>query len=229
MEIPAPTTVLASGIDALYLTGRCVIPSELLADLEQARALAGELRQPTRLRLGGETFNVGWGPLNRWRFRLEHRCAMVGMTASDGIPSLYVQPTAEFLHANGAEAVSDWCQSVFAELLGHITWQVSRVDLFADVQGWDVKAEDRHHFLTRATSRRTYEDDDELTGLQWGVGGAVVCRIYDKTRESALKGTDWWPNVWGPAFEHGKQVIRIEFQVRRDALREFTLGTPDDV
>ena len=28
----------------------------------------------------------------------------------------------------------------------------------------------------------------------WVRGGAVKARIYDKTEESRLKGSDWWPD-----------------------------------
>lgn len=229
MEVQNSLVGLASGVDALYLTGKCTVPADLFDALESARAVAGERREEVPLRVGGEVFRVGWGPLNRWRFRLLHRHALVGMSTSSSIPGLYVQPTAEFIHAVGVDGVMDWCVSTFGRALGWIDWQVSRVDLFADVQGWGVSADDRRDFVARAKARRTYEQDDDLTGLQWGEGGAIMCRIYDKTRESANKGTDWWPSVWGEAFDPTKRVVRVEFQVRRDALREFSLNSPADV
>lgn len=222
-------TEIASGVDALYLTGRCALPDQLVDDLERARALAGVNREPTSLALGNDRFLVGWGPLNKHRFRLEHRHAMVGMTFKESMPSLYVQPHAEFIHAVGIEAVVAWCRETFGPILGHIDWQVSRIDLFVDVQGWDLTVDDRRDFLCRAKARRTWEDDDDLTGLGWGAGKAILARIYDKTRESADKGTDWWPNVWNSSYVPGERVVRVEFQLRRDALRDFGLSDPDQV
>ncbi|MDR7085754.1 hypothetical protein J2X11_000593 [Aeromicrobium panaciterrae] len=220
---------LASGVDALYLTGRGVLTSALVEDLERARTLASVNRDPVPLTLGNEQFLVGWGPLNKHRFRLEHRHAMVGMTYSDNLPTVFVQPHAEFIHAVGIEAVVKWCRETFAAILGHIDWQVSRMDLFVDVQGWSLVAEDRRDFVSRAKARRTWEDDEDLTGLGWGAGNAILARIYDKTLESLQKGTDWWPSVWGDAYKPGDRVVRVEFQLRRDALRDFGLSDPDDV
>ena len=181
-------TELASGVDALYLTGRCILPERLVEDLESARSLAAINRDPAPLTLGSERFLVGWGPLNKHRFRLEHRHAMVGMTFKESMPALYVQPHAEFIHAVGVDAVVEWCRDTFAPIFGHIEWQVSRIDLFMDVQGWDLDADDRRDFVCRAKARRTWEDDEDLTGLGWGAGDAVLARIYDKTRESSEKG-----------------------------------------
>lgn len=229
LQSEASVTELASGVDALYLTGRSSLPDPLVDQLESARALAGINREPVALTIGSERFLVGWGPLNKHRFRLEHRHAMVGMTFKESMPSLYVQPHAEFIHAVGVRAVVDWCRDTFTPILGHVEWQVSRIDLFMDVQGWDLAADDRRDFLCRASARRTWEDDNDLTGLGWGAGNAVLARIYDKTRESAAKGTDWWPSVWADSFVAGERVVRIEFQLRRDALREFELSDPDQV
>lgn len=106
---------------------------------------------------------------------------------------------------------------------------MSRVDLFADVQGWDVIATDRRRFAARANSRRTYEEKDDLTGLQWGAGKSVLARIYDKTIEIRRDGKDWWLSIWGNSYDNTERVVRTEFQVKRDALREFGLHSPEQV
>ena len=36
---------------------------------------------------------------------------------------------------------------------------------------------------------------ETLTGVRLGSGGgAVKARIYDRTEENRLKGSDWWPD-----------------------------------
>lgn len=221
--------VLASGVDALYLSGRATLPALLVEELEVARSAAGESREHIPFEVAGDEFGVGWGPLRQHRFRLENRRAVVGMTTSANLPALLVQPRAEFIHAAGIEQVVQWCRDTFEPVLGWVGWQASRIDLFADVQGWSLEAEDRSRFIARANARSTYELADDLTGLSWGMGGAVAARIYDKTLESQRSRTDWWPSVWGDAYDPECQVVRIEFQVKRDALREFSLNSPDDV
>lgn len=56
----------------------------------------------------------------------------------------------------------------------------------------------------------------------------MYARIYDKTREAADNGTDYWPELWGPSFDPDQPVLRIEFEFTRDGLREFGVDTPED-
>jgi hypothetical protein len=223
--------ILASGLDALYLSGTSELRSSLVSLLEARResaAVQGNVQVP--LGVGPEGLTVGWGPWDRYRFRLEHPNALIGLTQSTNLPPVRVQPRAEFLHAVGPEGVVEWCNEFAANVLASpVVWQVSRVDLFADVQGWNILATDRRRFAARANSRRTYEDGDDLTGLQWGAGKSILARIYDKTVEIQKDGKDWWPSVWGSSYEPSQHVIRTEFQVKRDALREFGLHSPEQV
>jgi len=223
--------VLASGLDALYLSGTAELRPSLVALLEHQRERAakqGNVAVP--LGVGPQGVTVGWGPWDRYRFRLEHPNALIGLTQSRHLPTVRIQPRAEFLHAVGPVGVIEWCNEfVKSVLVSPVVWQVSRVDLFVDVQEWDLQARDRGRFAARAKARRTFEDGDDLTGLQWGAGKSVLARIYDKTIEIRKDGKDWWPDVWGGAYDPSQRVVRGEFQVKRDALREFGLNSPDHV
>lgn len=67
-----PLVELASGIDALYLSGRAVLPADFLARIEDQRQLAEGTSIPIPFELGGEDFGLaphGWGA---YRFCLEH-------------------------------------------------------------------------------------------------------------------------------------------------------------
>ena len=71
---------------------------------------------------------------------------------------------------------------------------VSRLDLFADVQGWAPALEDLHRFVGYGRSRRGFEERNEvftaghrLTGFTFG-RDALVARVYDKTREIGRRG-----------------------------------------
>ena len=54
-------------------------------------------------------------------------------------------------------------------------------------------------------------------------------RVYENLRRPHGKGTDWWTEVWGDRYTPGRPVIRVEFEVGRQALREFGLDTPAQV
>jgi hypothetical protein len=71
------------------------------------------------------------------------------------------------------------------------------------VQGWNPTGNDRHRFVCRAKKLATYEDDGALSGWTFGnrKSKTVNGRIYDKTREIAGNGHDWWHDIWGPKYD----------------------------
>jgi len=106
---------------------------------------------------------------------------------------------------------------------------VSRLDLHSDRHGVEFHANERQNFVTYSNRRSLYEVDDELSGLVFGKrGGALLCRIYDKSRECRDKGHDWWPDVWGSAYDPERKVMRVEFEFSRSGLTEFGVDTPSD-
>lgn len=105
-----------------------------------------------------------------------------------------------------------------------IKQKVSRVDIFMDIIH-DIKKgyiEKVNHFVTRARDTHVFYSHRKFTGIQWG-SGDVVCRIYDKqlqmkqqqqAEKSVFFNYIWQTNTDIP-------VTRVEFQLRRAALREF--------
>lgn len=232
MRMTSPT-IVASGLDALYLSGMVEnLPGELVASLEGARGDAQREEGPVEYRLGGVPMVMHSGPFGRYRFRLEHENAQIGFTDRPNLPAIRVQFRARFLHAVGVDLALAWLYLMMEGAGLEPVWQVSRVDLFADVQGWPLSAEDRRAFVARADKRQTHEEGEDLTGLTWGVrGGAVVSRIYDKTREIGISGSDYWPEVWSqrPDYVRTDQVERVEFEISREFLRPRGLNSPEDV
>lgn len=220
---------LASGIDALYLSGRVDLKESFLHGLEKARERARAADSPVPYRLGGVEFGLapyGWG---RYAYRLSHEYGLIGFTASKNLPAIRVQPRSELLHGLGPRAAVDSFNDVLTAL-GDIEWGVSRVDLFADVQGWWPRLEERDRFICRATTRDTFEESGELTGFQFGrrKGGGVSARIYEKSGHMAKTGADWWLDIWGSAYEADHPVTRIEFEFGRQVLRECGINSPDE-
>lgn len=221
---------LASGIDALYLSGRGEVEQELLEDLDRVRETARAESDHVPFRLGRVEFGLapyGWG---KYPFRLSHEYGLIGITGSQKLPAIRVQPRAEMLHGVGPEATVDTFSDILSEV-GEVQWAASRVDLFTDVQGWWPTVEERDRFVTRARTRDTFEESEELNGFRFGRGGrgGLMARVYDKSRESDRKGTTWWRDKWGDAYLPGEPVARVEFQFGRTVLRQFTVDSPDDV
>lgn len=231
----SPVVLLASGVDALYLTGTTVVPPDLVAALtaERERSAAGRSAgcEPEPIAFGAYEVVVGWGGWDNYRFRLDvPGRGLVGLVSSgEAFPDIRVQPRAEFLHAVGPDGVLEWVYGL-AETLGlAVAWKVSRVDLFADFHGLALTAETRWDFVCKAKRRKTFEDGEDLETLYFGSGKPVMARLYDKTKESAAKGTDWWPDRWGSSYRAGEQVWRVEFQIERAYLKDVGLSTPEEV
>jgi hypothetical protein len=153
------------------------------------------------------------------------------LSARPDLPTVRIQPRAEFLHSIGPEAVVSSLQETLGPQLGQLHFGVSRVDLFSDWQGWSLTLVNAHRFVCRADARRTYETGGILTGFEFGTRKTKTfsARLYDKTADIAAKGNEWWHEVWGDRYVAGVPVHRLEFEIGRQGLTEFDLDTPAQV
>jgi hypothetical protein len=220
---------LASGIDALYLSGRGVVPESLFARLAQGRAAAEELRCPLPLSFGGVEFSIAPHGFGRYRFCLVHENGRIGVGTSSKLPTFRIQPVGEFLHGVGPSAALMWFRQVLQSECDEVVMGVSRLDVFCDVEGWELFGEDRHRFVCRARRCRTNEDAGVLTGFEFGqrTSKTLFARIYDKTVEIESHGAGYVSELWGSAHHDGAQVWRVEFEIGRLALFEFGIDSPE--
>jgi hypothetical protein len=231
MQLPGRLRELASGVDALYLSARPDLPSQFIEHLEYCREWAGEAKRPAPCQIGDAVFGIspfGWG---KYRYCLDHQMARLGFTTSRHLPTVRIQPRAQYLHAIGPAAVVASLQETLGPDLGKLYFGVSRVDLFADWQGWSLSLDDAHRFVCRADARRTYELGGTLTGFEFGSRKTKTfsARLYDKTAEIAVKANGWWLEIWGDRFVPEVPVHRMEFEIGREGLVEFDLETPTQV
>ena len=222
---------LASGVDALYLSGRAAIPPTLFEAVAQLQEEARNCRSEVAWLIGAHEITVPPMGLGRYRFRFDHPNGVVGITESADLPALRIQPRARFLHAVGPERAVDWFRTLLEPVVGEVALKVSRIDLFTDTQGWELKAEDRSRFVSRSRATATYEDGGELSGFVFGKrkSGTASARIYDKSMEIEKTGHDWWKTKWGGAYQPEARVLRVEFEAGRSLLRAFGLATPESV
>lgn len=219
---------LASGVDALYLSGRCVLDPDFLERLATRRRFAEEVRLPMPIELGGESFALrphAWG---KYRYCLDHEGLRLGVTPSNRLPAIRVQPRAELLHVFGPNATVSFVETLLRPVCESLTLSVARLDLFVDVQGWCLSGADRDRFLCRADARRTYEVRGRFTGFEFGSRKTktICARIYDKTADITAKGTDWWLDAWGGRYRPDEPAYRVEFEFARPSLNEFGVHSP---
>ena len=221
---------LTSGVDAIYLSGRASLPSELLQRLETAHSLAVASGDGPPFQFGSEEMTLaphGWG---KYRYCLQHPYGRIGITLSSRLPSIRIQPYAEFLHGAGPQGVVDWFRSLLQEECGHVMLTVTRLDIFADFQGWNLAGDARHEFVCRAHDCHTYEDNGTFNGMVFGSrkSGSVMARLYDKTIESEKTGSAYWKMIWGDRYNPVLPVLRVEFELGRNLLRQYGLSTPEE-
>ena len=76
----------------------------------------------------------------------------------------------------------------------------------------------------------THEDNDDLTGFQFGrrTTGTIMARLYDKTVDVARTGKDWWVDIWAERYDPTLPVLRVEFEIGRAGLVEFGIDHPSE-
>ncbi len=125
-------------------------------------------------------------------------------------------------HRGVAESVASVGQLI-EELGGTVRRnKASRVDLCADLLVQEGLSEGflRSHYVGQARHITTHGGVHSLATFYVGSGKPIQCRIYDKTREiRESSGKYWLFEVWG--VDESAEVWRVEFQLRRNALRQY--------
>ena len=231
--------VLSNGVDSLYLSVRGELKGGILMWVGHMIEMAGEGTEPIPF-----SFHDPKEP--EFALRRHYGYGYAAWMSSpryelffgrDGhFPQAMVQLHSAYIHTVGVEeAVRDvetLLRWIIFERVDSVV--VSRIDLYADTQGWAPKHEDFHRFVCRAVTRKLYEVPSvlhgrgrELSGFVFGKD-AVVARIYNKSIEMRVRGSTWQELIW-EGRDETQPVWRIEFQFRRTGLRSFRLRTIDEV
>jgi hypothetical protein len=224
-------------VDTLHVSARGAVRPEVWELLEsgqrQAKASDEEVRFDFPETDGAFLLRPhGWRGYTFWLSSPDFEL-MVGR--SEKFPAVFGQLHAAYLHSVGLS----WALEFVELLLRHDVFAspyelaVSRLDLYADLQGWVPVLEDLHRFVGYGRSRRGFGERNEvftaghrLTGFTFGRDG-LVARVYDKTREIRNRGLSWLPDLWGSDGQDNP-VWRVEFQYRRKVLVEFHLRSVED-
>ena len=157
------------------------------------------------------------------------------MGRSAKFPAVLVQMHSAFLHSVGIDPALDQVERLLRlDLIeGPFKQGVSRIDVHADLQGWELRTADLDRFVGYGRhrgvfDRQMFQSGSRLDGFQFGKD-ALLARLYDKTAEIRKHGVSWLPDLWGEDFDPGSPVWRLEFQFRREALTEFHFKTVDEV
>lgn len=149
-------------------------------------------------------------------------------------PSIMAYIHSETLWRNGPKgAVKRLLRILEGENARIVSVKVSRVDPCLDIlmkqKLWALDLIDNR--VTRAKYAAPHFNNFKLTGISIGKGN-FSARLYDKPLEITQKSPDkiWMYDIWGlNKVPEGYRIIRVEFQIRREALKELKIDTETDL
>lgn len=148
-------------------------------------------------------------------------------------PNVMVEVRSEALWRLGPKEATRIALSLIEANGGYIVEaKLSRVDLCLDFimseDSWSQSLMD--DAVTRATDFAPYYRHKKLTGIRIGKG-IISARLYDKPLEIRQQSKkEWMFDIWKiEEVPKGKKIIRIEFQMRREALKQLGLNSAEDL
>jgi hypothetical protein len=232
--------ILAAGVDTLHLFTRSLVRDDVVTALVAAKeraSLAPRGEASPIVDVAGHSLNVQRHGARTAPLLLdsEHLAVRVNPRAAENLPSVAVELRALYLWQRGAQVCAAEAQRVadaltVTPLPGEAATPllVSRVDLAVDFQGWQPSPADDARLITRAMHRTTHREGTTFTGFMFG-HGVVAARLYDKTTEIRKSRKGWFRRIWARSglYDVREHVWRLEFQVRREALRELRVRASD--
>jgi hypothetical protein len=226
--------ILRTGVDSLYLSYRGELHTARDYELSHLKSLAQSFRPDEQsqavLELLGHRFEVKDKGQGRFPYVLDDNWFRVALSrpTATSMPLAYCQVGSELLTQAGAEKAAIALGLVVTEL-GEVEppSTVSRVDLCVDfVTDVEFKSLDQASWVTRSDRQHLHFDKGRFSGLTFGLGGDISCRLYDKTLEIARSGKTWLYPLWTAAGWDGQRTVwRLEFQFRSGVLRDLGIRT----
>jgi hypothetical protein len=148
-------------------------------------------------------------------------------------PNVMIEIRSEALWRLGPEEVLKIALSLIEVNGGRIIEaKLSRVDLCVDFlmseKIWSQSL--MEYAVTRATDFVPYYTHKKMTGIKIGKD-IISARLYDKPLEIQQQSKKYWMyGIWGiNETPQGKKIIRIEFQMRREVLKQLGLNNVEDL
>lgn len=231
------TRILRVGIDSLYLSYQGELIESKAIRLNELKKLAQSvvgsdvpLAQETIHNHIFEVKDRGRHPfayvLTDNHYRLE-----IARLGAKRTPLAHVQISSELLTCRGANFAVDTLTDIVSNL-GAITESpsVSRVDLFVDfLTDYPLKTITDNDWVTKARDIDRFTVGRVFSGFKIG-SGSISARLYNKSLEMQKKPRPYLHEIYQDlAVTPEQQVWRLEFQFRREVLRELGVKSYADL
>lgn len=229
-----------SGIDTLYIGFYVAIKQDILDELVMLKDEAQEpscsdcdKNDPVFYDIGGQRFEVSPVGKQRYAYVLKNSDYTIDISriANAGYPEVYVEIRSIKLWEAGVEQAVLELRHLVGQLGMILGEKVSRVDFCADFVGVDIDKDTIWQFVSKAVDRSLHavgSNQESITGMTFGKGD-IVGRIYNKSKEIERSKKEWFYDLWGLAKESSNDVWRVEFQLRRDCLKQFGVEDFNDL
>jgi hypothetical protein len=210
---------------SLFPRGRERIDFDLLAK-ERERVRTSRRKDPVAIKLGDEEFLLeGHGSASGYPFIMTNSRFRIEF-GEFNTPNFFITFQSQALWSESAAALHER----FLQWAGSVGYspsrdeRLSRVDFAFDYHLPELDF-DETNFVSRSTKDSKYRENGKLQSLTFG-RDRIVMRFYDKVAEIRQQsGKVWFYELW----KQEKDVWRVEWQVRKDALKEFGIRTFGDL
>ncbi len=233
------TRILRTGVDSLYLSHKGQMNPEAEENLATLKKLAQSddpLDQAYAvLELQDHLFEVKGKGMGRFPYVIIDNWFHIQLSSAKAksMPMAYIQIASEILTYTGVIPSFVKLNGLLMSL-GELTSKasVSRVDLCVDFTT-DMALDElpRGAWIRRAKEFITHFDGQTFSGYEFGRGGDIVGRLYNKTLEIHSKSNKvfFFPIWKEQGWDGVSEVWRMEFQFRRTPLRELGINTVSDL
>ena len=224
-----------SNFDTLHLSVYADITnSDLLKEIDKGRMLAREYEKES---MPFTFFSPQWNVHRSGRRFFTYHISMADTHVFFNERSVNgTFPTC--LIEIGSISAHQGVDKIYNEIVGFLKsvgvsirkYYISRVDLSTDFVGLsleDFDLDNMKKWNTRANHRSVHYSGCQMSGISIGKGD-LMARIYNKRKEmidkKAFHKTEFFNRLWGEKPDSSVDVIRVEFQFRREVLKEFKTG-----
>lgn len=214
--------VVRFGVDTLEVSFRGPLHEHFAEELDELKAKAQREEHPQIVTVGGIDMGLQPQGLRPWPYLLKSDCFHLRLGTSTHYPTASVRLSALGLAALGHERLYEDAKGAAASVGAVNECGVSRLDLAVDFQGWTPSVAEMDNVVCAAEFRPVFPSTRNAETFQFGKG-AIVVRVYNKSRELVVSGKDWMHTLWceSPDYDPAQDVWRFEVQYRREVLREL--------
>lgn len=229
---------LYKGIDSLYVSFKGILKEDIKAQLEekklQAQSSDEKERAKAKMIIYDHCFEVKDKGKGLFAYVLVDGWYHIQISPSQRkmLPPVYCQLSSYLITYIGINEAMTHLRVVVEKLLAKVDSEtISRADIFADfVTDINIENIKKISWIRRAKKYKKHWTGDIFTGWSIGFGGVISGRLYDKTEEIKESNKYYLKPIWQTkGWSEGQRIWRLEFELKRDFLKQMSVNSLPDL